>query len=72
MDKTTGIEKVALVIILFAFLYLFGHLMFALGRQQTMVTNTPTNMVRCEEDMPCWNCETMGNLICGKETDINN
>lgn len=20
---------------------------------------------RCEEDMPCWNCETMGNKICG-------
>lgn len=21
--------------------------------------------VRCEEDMPCWDCETMGNGICG-------
>lgn len=21
--------------------------------------------VRCEEDMPCWDCETMGNRICG-------
>lgn len=21
--------------------------------------------VRCEEDMPCWNCHTMGNHICG-------
>ena len=20
---------------------------------------------RCEEDMPCWDCETMGNRICG-------
>ena len=20
----------------------------------------------CYEDMPCWNCETMGNLECGK------
>lgn len=19
----------------------------------------------CQEDMPCWDCETMGNLICG-------
>lgn len=19
----------------------------------------------CAEDMPCWNCETMGNRICG-------
>jgi hypothetical protein len=23
------------------------------------------NHVRCEEDMPCWDCKTMGNLICG-------
>lgn len=22
---------------------------------------------RCTEDMPCWNCHTMGNLICGTE-----
>lgn len=23
--------------------------------------------VVCTEDMPCWDCETMGNLICGKD-----
>lgn len=22
-------------------------------------------LVRCEEDMPCWDCHTMGNRICG-------
>jgi len=21
--------------------------------------------VRCTEDMPCWDCETMGNGLCG-------
>jgi hypothetical protein len=20
---------------------------------------------QCQEDDPCWNCETMGNLLCG-------
>ena len=25
---------------------------------------------RCEEDMPCWDCTTMGNRICGPATDI--
>ena len=20
---------------------------------------------RCEEDKPCWNCQTMGNRVCG-------
>jgi hypothetical protein len=24
---------------------------------------------RCEEDMPCWDCKTMGNKICGAETE---
>lgn len=24
--------------------------------------------VRCEEDMPCWDCTTMGNRICGPIT----
>ena len=23
----------------------------------------------CFEDMPCWNCETMGNLTCGLEIE---
>ncbi|UDL16729.1 hypothetical protein SEA_ATUIN_36 [Arthrobacter phage Atuin] len=25
--------------------------------------------VRCEEDMPCWDCATMGNQICGPIAD---
>lgn len=25
----------------------------------------------CEEDMPCWDCETMGNLICGPANFIS-
>ena len=25
----------------------------------------PQHPQRCEEDMPCWNCNTMGNKICG-------
>jgi hypothetical protein len=24
-----------------------------------------TQQVKCEEDMPCWDCETMGNGLCG-------
>lgn len=24
-----------------------------------------TTTVPCQEDMPCWDCETMGNLRCG-------
>ena len=28
--------------------------------------NTP---IPCEEDMECWDCETMGNRICGPNAD---
>jgi len=24
---------------------------------------------KCQEDMSCWNCETMGNLVCGYDTN---
>lgn len=35
---------------------------------QTTQTGTTTNVPdgRCHEDMPCWDCKTMGNLICGR------
>lgn len=36
----------------------------ARGAQANLKGN-PT-IVRCEEDMPCWDCSTMGNRICGK------
>lgn len=26
---------------------------------------------RCEEDMPCWDCHTMGNHICGTLPDTH-
>lgn len=25
----------------------------------------PAAGTRCEEDMSCWNCQTMGNHVCG-------
>lgn len=28
----------------------------------------PATTVPCEEDQPCWNCNTMGNLQCGTTT----
>lgn len=29
-----------------------------------VVAATPPT-TRCQEDMPCWNCHTMGNHVCG-------
>jgi hypothetical protein len=28
----------------------------------------PPVSITCQEDMPCWDCNTMGNLKCGKNT----
>lgn len=28
--------------------------------------HTTTSTTRCVEDDPCWDCHTMGNLICGR------
>jgi outer membrane biosynthesis protein TonB len=27
--------------------------------------------VRCEEDMPCWDCKTMGNKVCGPQVPVD-
>jgi hypothetical protein len=29
-------------------------------------TSTKTT-VACEEDQPCWDCDTMGNKVCGED-----
>jgi len=29
------------------------------------VPTTPPTTTVCMEDMPCWDCNTMGNLVCG-------
>jgi hypothetical protein len=29
-------------------------------------TETPVQPAPCQEDMPCWDCRTMGNKICGE------
>ena len=31
----------------------------------TMRDNLPSDARECHEDMPCWDCTTMGNHICG-------
>jgi len=32
---------------------------------QEVKSQPPWPGLRCTEDMPCWNCHTMGNKICG-------
>lgn len=30
-------------------------------------TTSQQQVDRCEEDQPCWDCETMGNKVCGED-----
>jgi len=30
----------------------------------------PTYQPLCTEDMPCWDCHTMGNMVCGTTTPV--
>lgn len=41
---------------------------YAIGADATQAPTTTTSTsttVQCEEDMPCWDCATMGNGYCG-------
>src|SRR5688572_23368129 len=33
------------------------------------VASATAQTVECQESEPCWDCETMGNLICGGDKD---
>jgi hypothetical protein len=32
-------------------------------------TRPELGQVDCVEDLPCWNCRTMGNRLCGPESE---
>jgi hypothetical protein len=34
---------------------------------EAQAPHIPDMLKRCEEDMPCWDCQTMGNHICGPQ-----
>lgn len=34
----------------------------------THTASTQPTQTQCEEDMPCWDCKTMGNKLCGPQT----
>lgn len=53
------------VLVIFFVTYLGVHAYLAATR--TPVTRTA---VECNEDEPCWDCETMGNRICGPVQDL--
>lgn len=52
------IWHVALVASLAALLYLVGSV--------ALHTTDSLRPLTCAEDEPCWDCATMGNLICGR------
>lgn len=54
-------KAIAGVIVLLVFMAIAGKV------EGAVATNGPSlaPVGACEEDMACWDCTTMGNLICG-------
>lgn len=56
-------------------IFTVGFLMFSIPANATIQGLTPSEnaaeigesltLNRCFEDMPCWDCATMGNKVCG-------
>lgn len=48
----------------------FATILLLIGLYLGALISSATDKVdttRCEEDMLCWDCDTMGNLFCGAE-----
>lgn len=56
-----------LALILLPALVLIGPMAQAADTFVRTEIGTALTLERCEEDMPCWDCDTMGNNICGRE-----
>lgn len=54
-----------LALILLPILVLIGPLAQSASTFAHVELLPALTLERCEEDMPCWDCETMGNLVCG-------
>lgn len=54
-----------LILILLPALVLIGPMAQAADTFIRTEIGTAVTLERCEEDMPCWDCATMGNLVCG-------
>jgi len=58
MARTTK-ELIAIIIVML--------LCFVAAPTLEGMWDDPLQKTTCEEDQSCWNCETMGNKICGPE-----
>ena len=58
-----GLDVVFIVLAAFA-----AGMVMAWALPRIIDPHTTVNVVRCEEDQPCWDCTTMGNKICGAAT----
>lgn len=62
--RTTGHWPAVILILLFVLALGIAGRMDKEDAIRAQVTPAHTHF-RCEEDMPCWDCKTMGNHICG-------
>ena len=63
--RGNAVIGVALVVLLWAFLV--GA--FIVGQEWKQDRLRSEYQTECQEDMPCWDCSSMGNRICGPTTE---
>ena len=63
MTTNTGAHYLSLLLIAAFLLCLAGAAWYI----SDLINHWPGPAVTCYEDMPCWDCTTMGNLTCGLE-----
>jgi hypothetical protein len=70
MKLNTGVRVVLLGLLAATVVYVLIHVVV-----MARVTAEKVRLymeTECTEDMPCWDCDTMGNLHCGLEQDETN
>ena len=63
MDLTETRTFIIAVAVALVVSFLIAGAVAAFGRMTDNIRFS--NAPECMEDMPCWDCETMGNRICG-------
>lgn len=65
-----GRRVIELTVVTLVLVVTCGFMLWALHRELTRELDSPSGTIppvsiTCEEDMPCWDCHTMGNGRCG-------
>lgn len=68
MKATRGELLTVTLLLIGSLVFVWGCLVIGQNREADRLTDSgtiPPVEITCQEDMPCWDCSTMGNRECG-------